>query len=122
MIQEELQEETAAKRGCKNTIEHPTDHSYINCAVLISLCHCIDEVSNVCYVHEREYILLRQKLTPIFYSGNDLCTHTLLTPDRKVLEKLIVPYLINKSPHFMETQSSLPCSYVPATCPYPEPD
>ena len=39
---------------------------------------------------------------------------------RVVLEKLTGFQLVN-SPHFMEPESSLPHSQMPATCPYPEP-
>ena len=38
-----------------------------------------------------------------------------------ILEKLAVPHLVKQSPHFMETDGSLPHSQQPATCPYPEP-
>jgi len=37
-------------------------------------------------------------------------------------QKLTVPQLVKKFPHFMETKELLPRSQLPATCPYPEPD
>jgi hypothetical protein len=47
----------------------------------------------------------------------------LLTPwNRVLLEKLTGSQLVNKFPAFMEPESSLLHSQVPATCPYPEPD
>jgi hypothetical protein len=46
----------------------------------------------------------------------------LLTPWSRVLrEKLTGLQLVKNSPHFMETESSLPHSQLPATCLYPEP-
>ena len=46
----------------------------------------------------------------------------LLTPwNRLLLEKLTGFQLVEKSPHFMEAEGSLPHPQVPVTCPYPEP-
>jgi len=46
----------------------------------------------------------------------------LLTPwTRVLLAKLTSFQLVKKFPAFMEPESSLPHSQVPATCPYPKP-
>ena len=45
-----------------------------------------------------------------------------LTPwSRVLLEKLTGLQLVKKFPTFLEPESSLPYSQMPATCPYPEP-
>jgi hypothetical protein len=41
---------------------------------------------------------------------------------RVLPEKPADPQLINKSPHFMKPEGSLPRSKAPASCPYPEPE
>jgi len=41
---------------------------------------------------------------------------------RVVLEKLKVPHLVKKIPHFVVQDCSLPHLKEPPTCPYPEPD
>jgi len=52
----------------------------------------------------------------------DVLVQYLLTPwSRVLLEKLTGLQLVKISPHFMESEGSLPHSQVPATCPYPEP-
>jgi hypothetical protein len=53
----------------------------------------------------------------------NLSKHTyLLTPwSRVILQKLTGLQLVTKFPHFMEPESSLPHSQLPATCVYPEP-
>jgi hypothetical protein len=46
----------------------------------------------------------------------------LLSPWSRVLLEKLTGSQSRNSPHFMETEGSLPHSQVPATCPYPEPD
>jgi hypothetical protein len=57
----------------------------------------------------------------IFLLLRALLTYLLTPCSRVFLEKLTVLQLFKKFPTFMEPESSLPYSQVPATCPYPEP-
>ena len=49
-------------------------------------------------------------------------TYFLSPRSRVLLGKLTGSQLVKKFPHFMQPESSLPHSQVPATCPYPDPD
>ena len=56
------------------------------------------------------------KMTQVFYIH-------LLTPwNRVLLEKLTGSQVVKKFPAFKEPEGSSPCSQLPATCTYPEPD
>jgi len=50
-----------------------------------------------------------------------LVTYLLTPRSRVLLEKLTGFQLVKKFPAFMEPESSLPHSQVPAICPYPKP-
>ena len=75
-----------------------------------------------CYTSFCGWFACRQLSTPLWRDSHNL-TCILLTPwSRVLLEKLTGSAASQKnSPHFMEPESSLPYSQVPATCPYPEP-
>jgi len=74
--------------------------------MLLSVCVCVYVYTHECvYV----YMYLCVCMSVNLWSG-------------AYLGKLIVFKLVNKFPHFMETESSFPCSQQPSTFHYHEPD
>ena len=59
----------------------------------------------------------------ILNSSSHPCSYLtyILHAAESLLKSLSVFSQLRNSPHFMEPEGSLPCSKVPATCPYPEP-
>jgi hypothetical protein len=81
----------------------------IGCDTLINQCFKILSCWNLLSMYYKKTVLNMIILLP------------LLTPCRRVIEKLTDSQLVN-SPHFMEPEGLLQCLQVPATCLCPEPD